>query len=256
MILPDLPEPYKANKTDVYPLCFVPDKKISVQDVMEIIRNRFEGTEYSPDETGRTDIRVIGTDTALSVHIVQIFPDLPADMSCVTWECTGPAVYGVFVPVSNASLTVSAPYARNQGAEAAGEFDTDRYPYFRIKELNTLCVEKTDYLVYGQPVRSYWHEAETGMTQGIRTVLTTAAAMENPEEARQYITDYCSQMQEQAFADAGKLLNAVRWYKSENSNTMKNGRNPETHEILEELKIIEPLKITIDPQVYFSLPQE
>ena len=35
------------------------------------MRNRFEGTEYSPDETGRTDMRVIGTDTALSVHITQ-----------------------------------------------------------------------------------------------------------------------------------------------------------------------------------------
>ena len=43
-------------------------------------------------------------------------------------------------------------------------------------------------------------------------------------------------MQEQAFADAGQLLNDVRWYHSQNSNTMKNGRNPETHEVLDELK--------------------
>ena len=244
------------EKSDIYPLCFVPEEKTSVQDVMEIIRNRYEGTEYSPDETGRTDVRVIGTDTALSVHIVQVFPDLPAEMSCVTWECTGPAVYGVFVPVSNASLNVSAPYARNQGAEAVGEFDTERYPYFRIKELNTLCVEKSDCPVYGRPVRAYWHEAEAGMTKGMRAVLTAAAAMEDPERARQYITDYCNRMQEQAFADAGKLLNAVRWYKSQNSNTMKNGRNPETHEILDELKPIDPLQVTLDPQVYSIVPAE
>ena len=37
-------------------------------DVMKIMRNRFEGTEFSPDETGRTDIRVIGTDTANLRH--------------------------------------------------------------------------------------------------------------------------------------------------------------------------------------------
>ena len=29
--------------------------------------------------------------------------------------------------------------------------------------------------------------------------------------------------------EAGALLNDVRWYMSRNSNTMKNGRNPETH---------------------------
>ena len=57
-----------------YPLCFKPDNKVSLQDVMVLIRNRYEGTEYSPDETGKTNVRVIGTDTALSVHILQIDP--------------------------------------------------------------------------------------------------------------------------------------------------------------------------------------
>lgn len=116
-----------------YPLCFAPDKKVSLQDVMELICNRFEGTEYSPDETGRTDMQVIGTDTALSVHIAQIYPDLPADMACVTWESTGPAVYGVFVPVSNASLRISEPYSRNQSAEDAGVFDTENYPLLPLQ---------------------------------------------------------------------------------------------------------------------------
>ncbi len=47
------------EKTAVYPLCFTPDGKVSLQDVMEIMRDRYEGTEYSPDETGRTDMRVM-----------------------------------------------------------------------------------------------------------------------------------------------------------------------------------------------------
>ena len=239
------------SKSDLYPLCFAADRKVSVQDVMEIMRNRFEGTEYSPDETGWTDMRVIGTDTALSVHIVQIHPELPGEMACITWECTGPAVYGVFVPVSNAARSISAPYARNQRTEDAGEFDTTSYPYFRIKELNTLCVERADILIYGLPVRAYWHEAETGMTGGMGKVLAAAAAMEDREAACQFITEYCNRMQEQAFSDAGKLLNAVRWYRSQNSNTMKNGRNPETHDVLDELKKVDPLEITLNPEDYF-----
>ena len=242
------------QRSDVYPLCFTPDQKVSVQDVMEILRNRFEGTQYCPDETGRTDMRVIGTDTALSVHIVQVWPEFPADMACITWESTGPAVYGVFVPVSNAALSVSAPYARSQGKEAVGEFNTNLYPYYRFKELNTLCVEKSDAPIYGLPVRAYWHEAETGMTAGIAEVLQMAAAMEDREASRQLITDFCNALQEQAFSDAGKLLNAVRFYKSQNSNTMKNGRNPETHEVLDELKPVNPLKVPLDPEAYFRVP--
>lgn len=242
------------DQNELYPLCFKADKKVSLQDVMELMRNRFEGTEFSPDDTGRKDIRVIGTDTALSVHIVQIYPDFPADMSCVTWESTAPAVYGVFVPVSNASLRISEPYSRNQSAESAGVFDTEQYPYYRFKELNTLCVEKGDHLIYGQPVRAYWHEAETAMIRGMSEVLKAASKEENVEVRDRYITDYCVSMQDQAFADAGQLLNDVRWYRSNNSNTLKNGRNPETHEVIDQVKQIDPLKVTLDSAVYQDIP--
>ena len=243
------------DKSALYPLCFAPDEKVSLLDVMEIMRNRYEGTEYSPDETGRTDMRVIGTDTALSVHVAQIYPDLPADMSCVTWESTGPALYGVFVPVSNAATSISAPYARSQTADEAGIFDTQLYPYYRFKELNTLGVEKNAYKIYGQPVRAYWHQAETLMTESMQTVLKTAASLGDSAAAKQYITDYCNSVQEQAFDDAGQLLNDVRWYMSKNSNTMKNGRNPETHEVIDELKQVDPLTVTLDASAYGELPE-
>ena len=137
------------NISDIYPLCFKADSKVSLNDVEEIMRNRFEGTEYSPDETGRTDMRVIGTDTALSVHITQTYPNLPADMACVTWESSGPAIYGVFVPMSNASTSVSKPYSLNQSADDIGVFDAATYPYYRFKELCTLCVGPDSYQVYG-----------------------------------------------------------------------------------------------------------
>ena len=241
------------NKDDFYPLAFDPDSNVSLQDVMEILRNRFEGTEYSPDETGRTDMRVIGTDTALSVHIAQIYPDLPADLSCVTWESTGPAVYGVFVPVSNGALSVSEPYARNQSADEAGIFDTNHYPYYRFKELNTLLVEPYTYKTYGLPVRAYWHEAETAMTKGVATVLENAASMESAQ-AKQYITEYCNRVQQQAFDDAGELLNDVKLYMSSNSNTMKNGRNPETGEILDVNRVLEPLDVSLDSSAYYAIP--
>ena len=238
---------------DLYPLCYAPAGKVSLQDVMEILRNRYEGTEYSPDETGRTDMRVIGTDAALSVHIAQIYPDLPADISCVTWESTGPALYGVFVPVSNGVLSVSEPYARNQPADQATVFDTVNYPYYRFRELNTLCVEPDDCRVYGAPVRAYWHEAETAMARDFGRILRIAADMDDRGAARQLITDCCSALQEQAFADAGQLLNDVRLYHSMNCNTMKNGRNPETHEVIDELRVIPPLEVRTDAAAWQAI---
>lgn len=238
------------EKTDVYPLCFKADSKVSLETVLSIMRNRYEGTEYSPDETGRTDMRVIGTDTALSVHAVQVYKNLPADISCVTWESTGPAVYGVFVPISNGATSTSEPYSRNQSADAVGIFDTDSYPYYRFKELCTLCVEKDSCKVYGAPVQAYWTSAEAGMIAGMSEVLKNAAALDDTDAARRYITDYCNTVQQRAFDDAGVLLNEVRWYKSKNSNTMKNGRNPETGEATDQLKDVAPITVSLDASAY------
>ena len=242
------------NSTDVYPLTFKADDKVSLGEVEQIMRNRFEGTEYSPDETGRTDMRVIGTETALSVHIAQVYLDLPAEMSCVTWESSGPAVYGVFVPISNAAVSISEPYSRTQTAEDAGDFDIENYPYYRFKALTTLCAESDTYKIYGEPVRAYWHEAETAMTASMQTVLETASSLESGTAA-QYITDYCNSVQTKAFEDAGELLNDVLWYMSKNSNSLKNGRNPETHEVLDERKTVDPMTVTLDASAYSVLPE-
>lgn len=129
------------------------------------------------------------------------------------------------------------------------------YPYYRFKELTTLGVEHNSYKIYGEPVRNYWHEAESGMIQGMQEVLKHASEMSGDGESAQYITDYCNAMQEQAFSDAGELLNDVEWYMSKNSNTLKNGRNPETHEVLDELKPIDPLAVDLDPSVYQNVPE-
>ena len=241
------------NKDDIYPLVFKADEKVSLIDAFELLRNRFEGTEYSPDETGRTDMRVIGTDTALSVHVVQIYNDLPADYSCITWESSGPAVYGVFVPISNGATSISLPYSLNQPSEEVGVFDTNTYPYYRFKELNTLGIDSSNYKTYGLPVRQYWHQAELNMTSALSQVLNTALEMSD-SDAKEYITNYCNLVQQQAFDDAGTLLNDVVWYMSQNSNTMKNGRNPETGEANDEIKELTPLKVSLDASKYNTIP--
>ncbi|MBR2278747.1 MAG: hypothetical protein IJ872_05985, partial [Eubacterium sp.] len=62
-------------------------------------------------------------------------------------------------------------------------------------------------------------------------------------------------MQEQAFIDSGVLLNDVMWYMSENSNSMKNGKNPETHEVMDELKKIKPMTVSLNADVYSKVPE-
>ena len=235
----------------VYPLTFTPAEKVSLQDVMELMRNRYEGTGYSPDETGRTDMRVIGTDAAMSVHVLQVYPDLPAEMACVTWESSGPAIYGVFVPLSNICTKPSASYGLDQSADEIGKFDYLNYPYYAFKGLNTLCM--ADYRVYGIPVRSYWKTAETNMIDAMARLLKQSAKADH-STAEALITAYCTQVQEQAFSDAKSLFNDVLWYQSRNSNTIKYDIDPETFKSHDSPRVIEPMTVTLDASSYANIP--
>ncbi len=240
----------------LYPLCFSPDHMVSVKDVMDIMKNQYDGTKYCPGENDRVDMRVIGTNTALSVHVVQIHPDLPADLSCTLWESSGPAAYGVFVPVSNAAQSISEPYSRNQGLEEAGVFDTSQYPYYRFKAISTMTSDNNKYETYGIPIRRFWSDAEDGMVNGMSQILERVSSMSDHEAAGRILTDYCNKMQEQAFDDAGELLNEVMWYQSANDNIMKMGFDPETHKLLHVLRNIDPMEVGIDSLAYWELPED
>ena len=241
------------NKEDRYPLAFTPQNKVSLQAVMEIMRNRYDGTEYSPDETGRKDMRVIGTDTSMSVHIVDLNPNLPPAIAGTTWICLAPAPYGVFVPLNILCSEPSDSYSANQPEGLLYQFESEKYPYFTFKELNTLCL--TDYKIYGKPVREYWHNAEKRMidcmkaeTEAVNEILKT-----DPAKAQRQMTDYCSMLQEKAFKDAKALLNQVRWAMSANSNTMKMGMNPETDELYTTERVLDPIRVELDVSIYGEL---
>ena len=239
---------------DMYPLCFSPDEKVSLENVSQIFRNRYEGTQFSPDETRRVDMRVIGSDTTLSAHMIQIFPNLPAEMSCVSWVSCGPPVYGVYIPVSNDCINVSEAYGANQPANESGVFDTDNYPYYVFKDLCTRCVGPENYKIYGQPVQAYWHEAESNMFSGMSKVIEHAQKIKDNNSRASYITSYCNDMQTKAFKDGKQMLNDVVWTQSYDSNTFKIQRNPETHQMTGEKVVIPPMEVKLNASEYGKVP--
>ncbi|WP_292877329.1 C69 family dipeptidase [Methanobrevibacter sp.] len=205
------PSKYSSDydRNAMYPLAFKPDKKVSVQDVAHILRDRYEGTPYSPDEAGRNDTRAIGSDETLSAHIIQVFSNLPSEMSCVSWISCGPPVYGVFVPVSNDCVNVSEAYGANQPANDTGVFDTGHYPYYVSKGLCTQCMGPDNYNVYGKPVQAYWNESEGYMFSSMGEVLSKAAQIPDNNHRANYLTSYCNDVQTKAFNDAKEMLNEV-----------------------------------------------
>ena len=92
----------KITYTDeVYELFQTRDKKISVQDVMAVLRNRLENTNFTVakrKQNNDTAKYPISNENGIESHIFQIKKDLPANVGGIMWLAMAGAKYSPFVP--------------------------------------------------------------------------------------------------------------------------------------------------------------
>ena len=67
-----------------YDLLYSPDEKVNLNQIFALYRERFEGLAMSPEETGYGKARVIGTETQSTVHAIQVFDNVPAQIANVS----------------------------------------------------------------------------------------------------------------------------------------------------------------------------
>ncbi len=85
------------------------------------MKNRFEDTKYCPDDTGGS-ARVVGVESMIEAHIIEIDKNLPKDMCFTRWFCLGPSVYSVFIPISSLVDRFYGPFATTS---SINRLDTD-----------------------------------------------------------------------------------------------------------------------------------
>ena len=201
-----------------YDLFYQPDEPITINQVFDMTRSRYEGTEYCPEtkEDYAYDTRVIAIERQVNIGAIEVYDSLPAEMSCVTWVCTADAEHSVYLPVSNLVTDVAEAY--KYIPEEGGP--DDQLAHYCFKRLSALS--KQNRAQYGQGVRDYWHSVEADLAAEYPTVLAETQALyeTDPEAAAAYITEYTIGVQEKALADANQMFDELMWYVVSNTNTM------------------------------------
>ncbi len=180
------------------PLFFLADEEISVIDVMNYYRDRYEGTKYEG-----SNMRPISTETSGTVHITQVFPDAPAGMDGINWVSMGCAKFITFVPIVSSVNSVSPEYC---DVPTYYQYDS---AYFTFKKLNTLCEQ----FQYSDDVINYWKTFEERYVPAFYAAYEKALEMykDSPSKAAEYITKVCTLYQEQMLSEAKRLVGDVEW---------------------------------------------
>ena len=90
--------------SDNIPWCRVPERKVTVEDVKYLLSSHFQGTPYDPygtygDAALRGKFRSIGINRNDDCVLVQIRPNVPADISAINWVAFGSNAFNTFVPL-------------------------------------------------------------------------------------------------------------------------------------------------------------
>ncbi len=90
-------------ESDDIPWSFVPDRKVTVEDVCYALSGHYQGTPYNPysnQDTGKRGMyRSIGINRTGVTSICQIRPDAPEAVKGLEWICFGSTTFGAFLPV-------------------------------------------------------------------------------------------------------------------------------------------------------------
>lgn len=185
--------PSQAGEYDndyFYPLLYSPDEKVSVLDVMDLYRNRLEGTPYDVTLPGQEENRVIGTERSSQIHILQTFPEWPAECSSIDWLCLGNAQHSVFVPHFSGITDTAGAY------KVDGDTYNPEGGFWQFKRICTLAEQNRT--LYSKGVMDFWDLQEHIMYD---EMLDAAEVMQDKyaqsrEAGDAYVTELGIQMAE------------------------------------------------------------
>ncbi len=225
--------PSTAGEYDTYrkyDLLYAPDEKVSTEAVIDIFRDRFEGSSYEAQVAGGK-IRILATETASQVHVQKIHHDLPPEIAVETWQCFSNANYAPFIPLPNCLSAAPEAYT----------YQIPRYDYdagaaaCRFKTLNALSAQDREH--FGSGIEAMWQEYETIWTGKYREALEQAAALwaqGDADEAIVLLNDCANQAMDQALKQTDTTITDLMWYIMQDVDTLRYTFSYETLTLSEE----------------------
>ena len=205
-----------------YPLFFDPDKKVSLKDVFNIYRFRYEGTPYCPEETGCENIRQIATEATFNCHAIQVFEDEKPQLASVAWLSIANPEHSTFLPYSN-MITKLDPRL-DKFDELTNKLNDNKFlkdiedmPIMYSEDIaqvifKRLCIiSEHDRKLYGKGVQEYWGKKEDKLIKEFPKVLAKASklAEKSLDEAIDYINDWTLNLQSETIDEAKTIFDQL-----------------------------------------------
>lgn len=190
-----------------FPVFLPPEKPITAQDLMRMMRLHFEGTEHNPYEPtlrGEEPWRPVSVFRTYEAHVMEVRPWLPKAIGEVTYLAMGMADLSVFVPFYAGLKFVPGPYS-------CGIDQSDmNSAYWLFRNVQTLAM--TDYTRLAPLVKAAYKAYEDALPAKMSEMETQYLALINDEaydQAQELLDDFNHNLIHEALNVARKVLDEL-----------------------------------------------
>lgn len=149
-------DPYKTE----YNLLFKPSQKITIKEVMDVTRTRYEQTKYCLDIPGNKYIRSIATSRQEECHILQIRPNMPQETACVEWLCLANSEFAPYIPYYATAITDTPDICKLDSLQY-----NDYSMYWANRSLATICAQNRS--LYGNAIKNFYSKYEDALIKNL-----------------------------------------------------------------------------------------
>ena len=195
--------------TEQLPFSLKPDKKLSVADVVEILR--YHGSKGS-----------ICSPPTLEGAVFQLRNWLPYEIGCIYWRASAETCTSVLIPWYLGITEVPESYHKPVSIDEQltvehhinppeGTFDPDpNHTWWKFKKLQDLV--NSNYEIFIKKVRKVWDEFERKLYYDQPFIEANALKIfsENKDKARLYLTDYSKDISDKAVSIAESLESELK----------------------------------------------
>jgi dipeptidase len=194
---------------DGYDVFFAPDDKVAVEQAFAFFRNRFEGTAYDLRDEDNRVYYGINNQMVGNVNLVQIFDDVPAQISSVVWTTPSNPTASPFIPIP--ALADSLP--DELSTDITDDAYTEGILQFDFAKLNSTIYPKRE--VYGASVRDYWEGMEAVSANDIAESVRGSWKDEyesSPEKVSVEINDFVKKTVSDSAKNCTRITDELDWY--------------------------------------------
>lgn len=207
----------RYDSKEEYDTFFAPDEKVSIKEAFEFFRNRFEGTMFDlSDDENKAELRGINNQLVSAVQMIQVFDDVPKELSTVVWSTPANPTASPFIAIPAYADSLPDIYTKDITPDSS----LDGVMAFDFIKLNNGVLPRRE--TYGRSIRQYWHGMECVAADDVARLVRGEwkdAFDEDPAEAADKMNGYIDEIVRSADEDALRLSEEFEWYLFRNGVT-------------------------------------